>query len=201
MTTEAQSKPVKISLAEYFEMEFRSEKRHEYHDGLVVEMTYASDNHELIVANLLRILGNCLLDSDCVVYPSNRMLYVPACNKVFYPDASIYCSKRETYRYSENMTALLNPSVLIEVLSDSTQRDDKEKKWRCYRQTTSLKQYVLIAQDEFYIKTLNRTTTENEWLQIETDDEDAILKIGDCDVSMSDIYRNTVFESGERQAG
>jgi Uma2 family endonuclease len=200
MPTQSQQKPIKISLSEYFDREYIAETRHEYHDGIVVEMAYASDNHELIVANLVRLLGNCVLGTNCLVYPSNRMIYVPECNKVFYADASIFCEKRETYQYSQNMVALLNPSVLIEVLSPSTERDDKDKKWRCYKKIKSLKQYVLIAQDEMYIKSLHKTDNEDEWLQIERDSKNEKIKIGDCEIALKDLYLNTELPSGEAQS-
>ena len=200
MSTQSQQQSNKISLVEYFEMEYKSPTRHEYHNGIVVEMAYASDDHELIVANLMRILGNCCVGTDCVVYPSNRMLYVPACNKVFYPDASLYCGKRETYQYSNNTTALLNPSVLIEVLSPSTERDDKDKKWRCYKKISTLKQYVLISQDEIYIKILNRTENDMEWLQIDKDSQNDTITIGNCEVKLSDLYLNTEMPTGEAQS-
>jgi Uma2 family endonuclease len=187
-----------ITLAEYFDFESKSTTRHEYQDGLIVEMAYASDNHELIVANLMRELGVCLKDSDCLIYPSNRMLYVKNCNKTFYPDVSIYCGQRETYQYSKNMTALLNPSVLIEVLSPSTERDDKDKKWRCYKRIPSLKQYILIAQDEIFVRILNRTSDDNKWLQSEFDLENEVIKVGDCEISLKEIFRNTDIPKGER---
>ena len=191
MSSLTQQKSDFLSLSDYFDFESKSAFRHEYQDGFVVKMAYASDNHELIVANLLRELGNCLRPTECLVYPSNRMLFVPDCNKTFYPDVSIYCGKRETHQHSENMTALLNPSVLIEVLSPSTERDDKDKKWRCYKRVLSLKQYILIAQDEFFVRILSRTDDENTWLQTEYDSEKTTIKIGECDVSIQDIYLNT----------
>ena len=189
-----------LTLAEYFEFESKSATRHEYQNGIVVEMAYASDNHELIVANLMRELGICLKDSDCLVYPSNRMLYVPPCNKTYYPDVSVYCGQRETYQYSQNMTALLNPSVLIEVLSPSTERDDKDKKWRCYKRIPSLKQYILIAQDEIFVRILSRTEDENKWLQTEFDLEEESVSIGDCTISLKDIFLNTDIPKGERSS-
>lgn len=187
----------RFTLNEYFEFESKSLTRHEFQDGFLIEMAYASDNHELIVANLMRELGNCLKETDCLVYPSNRMLFVTDCNRTFYPDVSVYCGKRETHKYSENMTALLNPSVLIEVLSPSTERDDKDKKWRCYKRIKTLKQYVLIAQDELFIRILNRTKDENQWLQSEFDNEKDVIKIGDCEISLKEIYRNTEQAQGE----
>jgi Uma2 family endonuclease len=201
MSTTTQHKSVLqeqyITLAEYFDFESKSATRHEYQDGIIVEMAYASDNHELIVANLMREIGVCLKDSDCFIYPSNRMLYVPSCNKTFYPDVSIYCGQRETYQYSQNMTALMNPSVVIEVLSPSTERDDKDKKWRCYKRIPSLKQYILIAQDEIFVRILNRTDEKDKWLQTEFDLENEEIKIGDCTISLKEIFRNTDIPKGE----
>jgi Uma2 family endonuclease len=146
------------------------------------------------------LLGNCLENSDCLVYPSNRLLFVPECEKTFYPDVSIYCGQRETYTFSPNMTALLNPKVLIEVLSPSTEGYDKDKKWRCYKKINSLQQYILIAQDEFFIRILERTTTENEWIQREYDEISDTIKINNCFLKMQDIYKNTTFALGENHS-
>jgi Uma2 family endonuclease len=197
MSASAQYISQRLTLAEYFEFESKSATRHEFQDGIVVEMGYASDNHELIVANLMLEIGNCLKSSGCLVYPSNRILFVQACNKTFYPDVSVYCGERESYKYSENVTALVNPSVLIEVLSPTTERDDKDKKWRCYKQLPSLQQYILIAQDEIFIRILTRTNDDKQWLQTEFDKEDDTIKIGDCVILLKDIYLNTEQLKGE----
>ncbi len=181
-------------------MEENADKRHEFDNGFAIEMAYASDNHELIVANLVRLLGNCLENSNCLVYPSNRLLFVPDCEKTYYPDVSIYCGQKEICSFSANMNALLNPKVLIEVLSPSTEAYDKDKKWRCYKKIPSLQQYILIAQDEFFIRILEKTTTVNEWLQREYDDTSDVLKVNDCILKMQDIYKNTVFASGENRS-
>jgi Uma2 family endonuclease len=188
----------RYTLEEYFEMEYKSETRHEYYDGDIVEMAYTSEPHGIIVHNLDRLLGNCLVDNDdCIVIPNDRMVYVPVCNKVFYPDLLIVCGERQYYAYSINMRATLNPSVLIEVLSDSNEDNDIEgEKAKCYRRIPSLKQYVLVHQKEKFIEI--REKEENgrwysDYYYLEAGEEDLELTIGDCKISFNAIYRKVVF--------
>ena len=192
------SSPAKISLEDFFKTEYESDIRHEYRNGTVLPMAYASERHELIVANLIRLIGNCILESDCLVYGSNLMLYIPFCNRTFYPDVTLACGKRTFHQYSENMRALLNPTALIEVSSDSTVDKDRIDKWRCYKKISSLQQYLLISQEDKYIQILNRNAGENSWLETEADNDDDAVTIGNCKILVKDIYRNIIFEQGEK---
>ncbi len=74
-----------LTLEDYFAFEMKAEGRHEFVDGKIVAMAYASEPHGKIASNLLRLLGNCLLSKDCDVYAGDRMVFVKDCNQVFYP--------------------------------------------------------------------------------------------------------------------
>lgn len=182
-----------MTLEEYFEMELVSDTRHEYNGGYVQAMAYTSINHARILWNLNGLLFNCLKNKTCEGFGSDRMLFIPNCegkDRIFYPDMTIVCGEKELYQYKEKMVALLNPSVLIEVSSDTTMEDDFVNKWRCYKKLPSLKQYIIISQKEKYIIVLNRTENAEEWLHTTLDSEDSILKILDCELSLKDIYEN-----------
>ena len=179
--------PRRYSIEEYFELEANSETKHEYYDGLIVECAYTSENHGRIVSNFTRLLGNCLEHTDCDVFTSDRMVYVALCNKFFYPDLTVVCGERQYYQYSKNMKATTNPSVLIEVLSHYTESNDKVEKWRCYRKLKSLKQYVLVDQDFKYIEIYERNE-KGRWVANVYEEEDDMLKIGDCEIYLNDIY-------------
>ena len=200
MSTKSQIQPnveignlAPMALEEYFEMELVSETRHEYNGGYIQAMAYTSINHARILWNLNRELGNCLRGKACEGFGSDRMLFIPNCEgkaRIFYPDMTIVCGEKELYQYKEKMVALLNPSVLIEVSSDTTMEDDFVNKWRCYKKLPSLKQYIIISQKEKYIIVLNRTENAEEWLHTTLDTDESTLKILDCEIKVKDIYEN-----------
>ena len=103
------------SLEEYFAFQSTAERRFEYHDGKIIPVTSATENHGRIVSNLVRFLGNCLDGTDCEVFTADRDVYVEACNRVFFPDVLIVCGEREYYKRSKNVDATTNPTVVIEV--------------------------------------------------------------------------------------
>ena len=81
-----------ISLEKYFEFESSAERRHEFIDGKIIAMSYTSEERGMIVSNLTRVFANCLLEQDCSVYASDRMLYVQGCNQVYYPDLLLFAA-------------------------------------------------------------------------------------------------------------
>ena len=179
----------RYSLEEYFEFEYKAEGKHEFHNGLIVEMSYTSESHGVIVHNLDVELGICLKSRrDCLVIPNDRMVYIPDCKKVCYPDLVVVCGERAYYQYSKNMKATLNPSILIEVLSDSTKNHDKKGKRKCYRTIPSLKQYIIVDQDTKFVEVYERSEDGHWFSEIYSDDDD-MVKIGDCQILLKDIYQ------------
>ena len=188
----------KYTLEEYFDFRSTAERRFEYHDGQIIPVTSATENHGRIVSNLVYLLQSCLRNTDCDVYASDRDVYSEACNRIFYPDLTVICGKKETMKYSENVVVTLNPTILIEVLSDSTKRFDKTTKKNCYRKIDSLRQYVLISQDEKFIEILERdNASEKSWKTHFYEEGDEIVKIGDCKVLLEDIYHKVELAKGE----
>lgn len=103
MTVQVQRK---ASLEEYFELEYNSTIRHEYHNGSIRPIAFTSKNHGRIVANISRKLNIYLENSELEIYASDRMFYVPSCNKVYYPDLIVLPIDVETYLYKgKNMEA------------------------------------------------------------------------------------------------
>lgn len=189
MTAKAQpventAKPV--TLADYFAFEAQAEGRNEFVSGKIEAMAYTSEEHATIVHNLDVLLGNCLRHKDCKVYPGDRMLFVPECQNVFYPDLLIVCGEHKFYQATKNMKATLNPSVVIEILSDSTEYLDKTAKTRCYKKIPSLRQIVFVSQKEQHIRILER---EGErWIDTEFYEKADTPRIGDCDVPLDEAY-------------
>jgi Uma2 family endonuclease len=157
-------------------------------------MSYASEIHELIISNLIRILGNAFLDTSCRVYPSNRMVYVADCKRCYYPDAMIVCGKSEFHAYKGKMKATTNPRVIIEVLSESTAAVDRNEKWRCYKKISSLQEYILIEQNEAYIELYRKADDHSGWFITDFEGLGSTITINDKSFKMSEVYRNVEAE-------
>ena len=202
MTTRAKIQPSsastsevvkKISLEQYFDLEMNAETRNEYVNGQIQAMAYTTEAHGIIVHNLDRVLGNCLMDKECIIIPNDRMLYTEKCGQVFYPDLMIVCEKPLYRLHKKSMKATLNPSVLIEVLSDSTYDYDRIDKWACYKQIPSLKQYILVSQKSKGVEIRNRTENDN-WQHEILGSETEKIQIGDCEISFKDIYHKVTIK-------
>ena len=183
--------PRQDALDAYFKFEYQADRRHEFMDGKIVAIAYTSEKHGTIVSNLNRLLGNCLLEKDCSVYASDRMLFVPGCNGSFYPDVMVVCGAHQFHQAHKNMKATLNPAVIIEVLSNSTEHMDKTHKTRYYKQIPSLRQMLFIAQDEMHVRILEKEG--DKWVDTEFYDLQDILRIGDCDLPLPEVYRRVTF--------
>lgn len=197
MTAQARSMPQAatlpgISLEEYFAFESKAAGKHEFIDGKVVAMAYTSESHGKIASNLNRLLGNCLLEKSCDVYSGDRMLFVKECNQVFYPDLLIVCGTHQFHPAGPKMKATLNPSVVIEILSESTEQNDKTSKTRCYKKIPGLQQIVFVSQKEQYVRILENEN--GKWVDTEYYEPEDLPRIGGCDVPLHEIYRRVTFE-------
>ncbi|MEZ4529320.1 MAG: Uma2 family endonuclease [Desulfobacterales bacterium] len=176
-----------LSEEEYLEFERNSESKNEYFDGEIFAMSGASEAHNLIVANVIVTLGSQLKKKPCRVYPSDMRLKIESTKLYTYPDVMIVCGERKFGDKEKDM--LLNPDVIIEVLSDSTESYDRGKKFSHYRQIASLKEYVLISQNirkiEKFLKTESR-----QWIWEDTDEDypEMILESVGCSLHLDEIY-------------
>jgi Uma2 family endonuclease len=180
------------SLEEYFDREYKVEGKHEFHNGEIRAMAYTSISHGDIFSNIFKQLANCIENANCKLYGSDRMVYIPFCNKVFYPDLVIVCGEHETKLHKKSMQATLNPKILIEVTSPSTEAEDRIDKWACYKTIPSLKQYLIVSHRKKAVEVYNRTQEENKWLNTEVTDEEDYVEIGDCKVKLKDIYNKVI---------
>jgi Uma2 family endonuclease len=189
-----------LTLEEYFEFEYKAKIRHEYLDGKLRPMSYTSPNHGIIVSNLSWIFNSYLREKDGNIWTETRMVYTPDCNKIYYPDAVIVLGKPEYFNYKGKMQATLNPNVLIETASDSTEEHDKTEKWEYYQTISSLQQYVLISQKSVFVGLYERETSDSEkWIYTGHRDLAATINIGDCNISLKDIYNKVEFPVKEEQ--
>jgi Uma2 family endonuclease len=164
--------------------------KYEYHDGFIVAMAGGTAIHSLIASNTARFLGNALdkAGKPCRVYNSDLRVHIAATRRTFYPDASVAC---EDPRFSEqDPHALVNPLLIVEVLSESTAGFDMGLKFAHYRRLPSLRQYVLISQEAPLVHTYYRADdTFWEIRTIEGLDHPVELKAIGCTLQMRDLYR------------
>ncbi|MBI1780431.1 MAG: Uma2 family endonuclease [Sphingobacteriales bacterium] len=179
-----------ISPEEYLAMERASQEKHEYYDGYVVAMSGARLAHNQIAANLYTDIGSYLKGKDCQVLPSEMRVSSPAHDSYMYPDAQIVCGKPELE--DEHFDTLINPAVIIEILSSSTQLIDKDRKFFYYKQIPSMKEYFMIDSKKRYIMAARKR--QDELWQFEDISESAdsvFIETIQFKLLLNDIYRNT----------
>lgn len=150
---------------EYLLWEETQPTRHEYLNGQIFAMAGASPEHNDIVANLLGALGNQLRDKPCRARGLDQRVKIPETGLYTYPDALVVCGRPE-YEDEKRLT-LLNPTVIVEVLSDSTESYDRGKKFRHYRSIPSFQDYLLVAQDTVWVEHYVRSS-EGGWILHDT---------------------------------
>ena len=179
----------RLSIQEYLALERQAEERHEYLDGEMFAMSGASRRHNRIVLNIGKGLDSALEDRGCDVFVSEMRVLTPD-NKFFtYPDVVTVCG--EPQFADAEVDTLLNPDVIIEVLSPSTADYDHGPKFAHYRSIASLREYVLVAQDRVRVEHYLRQTN-SAWLPlVELDDLGQTLELQSvgCRLSLAAIYR------------
>jgi len=150
----------RVPEADYLRTERQAETRSEYFDGEMFAMAGGTRAHSLISANLTREIGNQLKSTDGVVYNTDLRIKVEVTGLFTYPDVSVVCG--EQLFLDEQEDTLLNPSVIIEVMSDSTEAYDRGKKFEHYRQIPSCREYLLVSQKEPRIEQFIRQPS-GEW--------------------------------------
>jgi Uma2 family endonuclease len=187
----------KWTVEEYLAFERDSEIRHEFLDGEIFAMTGASENHILITANTLATLHTQLRKRPCKVYATDMRVQVSKTGLYTYPDVVVAC---ETPQFTdETPPSLINPTVVIEVLSPTTENYDRGKKFQHYRKLASLQEYVLVAQDSPNIEHYVRQS-DGKWTLFsdasELDETINLPSIG-CILALADVYEKVSFESEE----
>lgn len=191
---------VKVSPAEYLAGERESETKHEYIDGEVYAMAGASEAHNLIVGNLVGELRARLRGKPCRTYPSDMRLQVEETGLYTYPDVMVACGERRLA--DEHRDMLLNPKVIIEVLSGSTEANDRGWKWAHYRYLESLAEYVMVSQAEHRVEQYVRQP-DGTWLFREHRSLEETLRLPSigCELPLSEIYYQVELNPEERGPG
>ncbi len=187
--------------AEYLELEHDSDIKHEYHDGEILAMAGASREHLLIVTSSLLALGPQLRSRPCELYANDMRVQVVEAKRYFYPDLSVVCGEPEMLEGRTD--TLLNPGLIIEVLSPSTANYDRVEKFRYYRQIPSLQDYVLIAQDRPHIECFSRNAAaadDDAWTYRDAYGLEASLAIPSigCTLALAEVYERITFEDNNK---
>ena len=143
-----------MSYPEYLAAERGAKTRHEYLSGTSWAMAGGTPEHGRLAAALAGELRGKLRGRPCAVFSSDVRIRIAATDRTTYPDLSVVCGKRETA--ADDPDALVNPIVIVEVLSDSTEADDRGAKFAHYRRLESLREYVLVSQHERRIEVFRR---------------------------------------------
>lgn len=172
---------------EYLELERKSEIRHEYIDGEVFEMAGAGKRHNRISTNIIRLLDSQLLERDCNVYASNMRVKIASTGKYTYPDIVGTCGGDEFE--DERDDTLLNPTLLIEILSKSTEAYDRGTKFEFYQTIESFSEYILITQEPVRVEQFVRQD-KNTWTYLEFRNPEDIIELNsiDCELLLQDVY-------------
>lgn len=179
-----------ITEDEYWEMEQAALTKHEYFNGQIYAMAGASRVHNIIAMNAGSSLTAQLKGKKCRAVGSDQLVKVEATGLQTYPDITVYCPPA---RFDEKrQDTLLEPSVLVEVLSSSTADYDRTDKFDHYKKIATLGDYLLIAQDKRRVEHFHRNEN-NQWiLQTATQNDDVVfLKSIECNLKIEDVYDGT----------
>lgn len=173
---------------DYLRAERRATVKHEYDDGILRAMAGASREHNRIVGDTNASLIVALRPHRCETYTSDMRVAIPARAAYTYPDLVVVCD--EPQFTDGEVDTLLNPALIIEVLSPSTERHDRTRTFALYRAIPSLREYLLIAQDEYRVDYYRRTA-EGDWFIGEATGRDAVLDLaigGGVSIALAEIY-------------
>lgn len=183
-----------ISPREYLVFERASRVRHEYYNGEIFAMTGASRNHNRLSVNLARRLAEAFDDGRCEVFMNDMRVKVDETGLYTYPDAVVTCG--ESRFEDDELDTLLNPRVVIEILSDSTEKYDRGEKFAQYRNLESLSDYILVSQHRPRVEYFSRRD-DGSWLMRTTEGLEDSFCIPSIDVvlDMADLYARIDFDS------
>ena len=175
-------------------MEDGSSEKHEFIDGEVYAMAGASFVHNQIVSNTQGEIFQFLRDKPCRIYGSDLKIHVKTASGFAYPDLSIICLGPEFMDNRKDI--VMNPAVIIEVLSPDTYDYDHGKKFMLYRQISSLKEYILISSTDASVEKFIRNETES-WTLTEYFNKDDVFTISTINyqTTLEAIYREVVFDA------
>ncbi|MEQ9550483.1 MAG: Uma2 family endonuclease [Coleofasciculus sp. G3-WIS-01] len=182
---------------EYLELEEKAEYKHEYRDGEIVPMTGGTTNHNKIALNFAANLKFGLRGQDYDIYIGDVRLWIPRYRQYTYPDVMVI--EGEPIYTGTGTTTVMNPSLIVEVLSKSTKNYDLGDKFIYYRSIPEFKEYILIDQTKYHVMQYAKNHND-QWLLSEQESAEAVLELSSIEfqINVSDIYENVNFADSEK---
>jgi Uma2 family endonuclease len=183
----SQPKTTYLTPEEYVAFERKATYKNEYIDGEVVAMTGASRRHNIIGVNISGELRQQLKGRTCEAYASDMRVRIPSKRMYTYPDVVVVCD--EPQFEDDYLDTLLNPTVIIEVLSKSTERYDRFKKFAFYRTIESLAEYVLVAQHEYRVEQYAKQS-DGRWVLSDHRSPEGVVELTSiqCTLALREVY-------------
>ena len=181
---------------EYLELEEAADYKSEYRDGEIVPMAGGTTNHNKIALNFAANLKFSLRGQSYDIYIGDVRLWIPRYRQYTYPDVMVI--QGEPLYTGTGTTTVMNPLLIVEVLSKSTKNYDQGDKFLYYRSIPEFKEYILIDQTRYHVMQHTKTL-DGKWLLTEHESEKAVLELNSIEfqISFSDIYERINFEEGE----
>lgn len=182
-----------VSQEAYLEAEREALEKHEYYQGEIFAMSGASKRHNRIFTNFFGELSHKLKGKSCLPYGSDLRIHIPENTLYTYPDISIICGEMELT--DDKFDTATNPSVIIELLSDSTRNYDKGEKFTLYRDISSLQEYILVDTEKIHVERHVRNA-DNSWQLTDHKSIDDSFTISTVQLNflLKDIYEGISFE-------
>ncbi len=184
---------------EYYTLERVATYKSDYYDGEIFAMAGGTSRHSLIVMNVGGELRQRLKGNPCTPYESNQRVAIQATGLRVYPDVSVYCEALKYDDQDSRLETAINPTLVIEVLSPSTEAYDRGLKFDNYRQIPSLRGYVLVSQEVPHVETFERRP-DGSWLMREDRKLDGSVELPGLNLSLplAEIYDRVEFPASQR---
>lgn len=182
-----------VSYADYVTAEATASAKHEWLNGVVYAMSGGTAAHAGLAATLARLLGNQLVGQRCRIFSSDLRVRILATGLSTYPDLSVVCGKLA--RDPDSETAITNPTLLVEILSDSSEAYDRGEKFAHYRRIPSLQEYVLVGQRAPFVEVYRRNEAQ-QWVLVaeaRAGEQASLVSIG-CTLVVDELYADPLAE-------
>jgi Uma2 family endonuclease len=182
----------KYTLEEYFQIEKESNERFEFFDGEIYSMAGVNQEHDAVESNVHTSIKLKLRGKQCRAFLANMRLKVPSLPPYRYSDGSALCGEA-VFEKIGGVDVLVNPQLIIEVLSDSTEKFDRDQKFKHYKSIESFREYLLISQETYFVVHYLKHN-EKFWMQTEYDKLEDIINLTtlNCDLTLAEIYEDII---------
>jgi Uma2 family endonuclease len=180
----------RYTYADYVALEMVSAEKHEFLDGEIYAMAGGSEEHSALAAEVVRVLGNAASDGRCRVHTSDLRIFVESVGLATFPVCSVVCGPLQQHELSPKATAL-NPTILVEVTSDSSEDYDMGPKREYYRTIPTLREYVIVSHRERRIVVETRGNDGTWSSRVATKGERIEVSSLDAELIVDEIYRHS----------